>query len=219
MTDKVTTKYAKDLNRVLPTVINDMLEEKVKDVIDIGVETYENLLLDTVSSRHSMANPENFYDSYVEALTNFKYIDEEDTEPVLYLPDEEIFNFSGHLSILQFIVEGVSGVYLELPAEDLNTLLKSKDIGDRVKRRLRALPGITDIEVPLNMRFRLLYTKGELSTTVQSILDKELVKFPFSNSSPIELFEPAKEFVDKNFDSWVNESIEKALKIVNKRYS
>jgi len=219
MISKEPIKYAKGLNNILPLILNNMLEDKVKDIIDVGVEAYENLLLDTVASKYSMADPENFYDNYVEALYNFKYIDPEDSEPILYLPDENIFKYSGQLSILQFIVEGVSGVYLELPAEDLNTLLKSKDIGDRVKRRLRALPGITDTDVPLDMRFRLLYTKGNLADTVQSILDKELVKFPFSNSSPIELFEPAQEFVDKNFDYWIDESIKKAINTVNKRYN
>ena len=76
---------------------------------------------------------------------------------------------------------------------------------------------ITDTDVPLNMRFRLLYTKGDLSDIVQAILDKKLIRFPFSNSSPIELFKSIKEFVDKNFDIWIDDSIKKAITMANNK--
>ncbi len=215
----ISQKIAKSVEKTLPIILNNTLEEEVKNIIDIGIDTYEDLLFGTVVSRGSMADPENFYDAYVFKLETYKFIDEEDTTPVLYIPDVEDFRYEGTLTILQFIVEGVSGIYLELSETDLKEVLNNKGLDDKVKRRLRNLPGIIDTDVPINSRFRLMPTRGTLSTTVQDILNKKLVTFPFSNSSPVDLFTPMQDYVDENMDKWVNDSIKETLKLVKQRYN
>lgn len=219
MINSTEQKIAKDLEARIPEILNDTFEDQIKDIIDIGVETYEDLLLNIVTDKYSMANPDNFYDDYVYRLETFEFLNDDDEHPTLHTPSKDVFDYSNSLSILQLIVEGVVGVYLELPEEDINTLLKSKDIDDKVKRRLRSLSVVVGQEVPLSMQFRLLHTRDTLANTVQSILDKKLVTFPFSNSAPIDLFTPMQKYVDDNIDLWIKESIDKALKLIQQRYN
>ena len=64
----VPQKFAKDVATILPKALNDKFEKEVENIVDIGIETYENLLFGVVASRNSMADPENFYDNYIDKL-------------------------------------------------------------------------------------------------------------------------------------------------------
>lgn len=218
MPKTVSEKYVREIEVLLPIMLNSKFELETVDIISVGIEAYEDLLLGVVANKNSMADPENFYDDYIVMLETYKFTDEEDEYPTLHVPDEDNFIFEGTLSILQFIVEGVTGVYLELPEVDLSEVLKAKGIDDKVKRRLRDLPGITSTDVPIKQRFRLLHTRGTLYSTVQAVLNKKLVAFPFSNTSPVDLFTPMQEYVSENIESWINESTKDTLKIVTQRY-
>ena len=45
-------------------------------------------------------------------------------------------------------------------------------------------------------------------SVVYSDLGKRLVRYPFSNSPPIDVFSAGSKYVDKNIDSWVKTAIE-----------
>ena len=107
-------------------------------------------------------------------------------------------------------MEGVAGKYFELKETDLNLILKMPDVDNKVKRRLRDLPGVYSDNTPLDRRFRLVPSYGTLLKTAQAVLDKKLVLFPFSNFPPVDLFEPMKDYVDNNINTWISKSIKLA---------
>jgi len=203
-------KVVKKIEYNLEHFISEEFNKHIPDIIEEASNLYEDLLLGVTIEKDSLANPEFFYDSFIERLTKFQFIS--DTSQVqLEIPNEDTFDFSDDLVILKFITEGVVGNYLELPEKDLNVILKSKGLDDKVKRRFRSLPGVISSDLPASRRFRLLNIKSELSQIAQEILDKKLVFFPFSNMPPLNVFEGLENYVNANIDSWISVGINNAL--------
>jgi hypothetical protein len=209
-------KFSSSVDKVLPKFLNNTFKKELQGIMDIAIAAYEDLLLGVISSKKSLADPANFYDAYIEAIYNFNYLPEDTEHITLVLPEEETFKFEGQLEVLGFIVEGTAGIYLELPDSDLSTILSIKGVDPNVKKRLVNLPGVHSSSLPIQMRFSLLSSTGSLDNTVQAILDKKLVRFPFSNSSPVSLFEPIHDYVNNNIDDWINSSIEDAVTYTKK---
>jgi hypothetical protein len=184
--------------------------QHLPDIVEAATNIYEDLLMGIAINKDSLSNPEYFFDTYIDRITNFNYI-KSTTEIVLEIPNEETFDFSGELVILKMITEGVVGNYLELPERDLNVILKAKGLDDKVKRRFRSLPGISEADIPLSRRFSLLNSKSDLANIAQEILDKKLIHFPFSNMPPVDLFINLEAFVQENINSWISEGINKGL--------
>jgi len=209
-------KVVKKATSNLEDTILMEFKNHIPDIIEKASNIYEDLLLGVTIEKDSLANPEFFYDSYIERITNFPYI-VDTTNVQLNLPNEDTFDFSDDLVILKIITEGVVGNYLELPERDLNIILKSKGIDDKVKRRFRSLPGITSSDLPASRRFRLLNAKSELAQVAQEILDKKLIFFPFSNTPPLNVFEGIESYVDDNIENWISTGIDKALTFLEVR--
>ncbi len=190
-------KLAKDLAKKLSFAIPIATESFFEDLKEVYLDSYEEELTGIVTNKDSLANPEFFYEDYEEALNNFEYMKGLGTlnlKPII--PTEDTFNFEGRLGFLKLLVNGVSGKYIELPQIDYDMLKSSKSVDDRIKRMLSNLPEFFDSETPKELRFYLIGTRSSLYKTVQSILGKKLVIFPFSNSPPIPLFDEGIKFFE-----------------------
>lgn len=196
-----------DLNKLVPYNINKIFEREIPNVINVAIESYEINLLGSVIPRGSLSDPNKFIDDYIESLEAFTYIsDNEKGGKTFHTPDSDTFDFS-NIGVVKLIIEGVSGNYKELPERDLNKLLNNKEISNMIKRKLRQLPDLFNGTANIRDRFTLVSTRGTLLKTIQLTLGKELVRFPFSNSAPIDLFEDVDKYVEENMDTWVNKAL------------
>ena len=175
-----------DINKLVPFNLQKVLEAKVRDVKEVAIESYENNLLGIVIPKGSLSDPAKFLDTFIDELDKFEYVkDNESGGKTFVVPDAENFDFS-NLGIVQIIIEGLAGNYKELPETDLNRLLNDKGTSNMVKRKLRNLPDLFNGTAALKDRFTIVPTTGTLIKTIQAALDKNLVKFPFSNFSPLD---------------------------------
>ncbi len=204
-------QVSKELSKEIIEQIQIALEENLPELKKVYIETYEQELLSIVLDKNSLAKPEYFFDDYIESIDNFNYYDDEENK--IILPDEDNFNFSGELKSLKLIVNGTAGTYLELPYEE-HKFLKGSNLDNKTKRVISDLPEFFSEDTPTSRRFYLLGTRGTLAKVVQVELKKKLVEFPFSNTSPIDIFEDGEEFFQENINGWISTSIEQAIKII-----
>lgn len=206
-------KTKRRLKKVLPKTLEVKLEEEIENIKKLAQDAYDDLLGGGVVDPRSLAHPSIYFGIFVEKLNDFKYIEKKGSDIKLHVPDEENFKFDGDLVVLQ-VVEGVIGNYLELPETELVKVLDSADVSDDVKFELESLPGNTDGDTDPGLRFRLLKKGSPLADQVERALGKRLIDFPYSNFEPVDLFGDSNDYVKENMSKWVQESINKAQKII-----
>ncbi len=208
---KLSGKLVTQLNRNLRSTF----EEYLPELKDVYLNTYHSKLDDVVTDSNSLANPDYFYEDYATALDNFDYFYDEsedaDDSFRIKIPTEDTFPFSGRLNFIHILINGIIGDYYELSQEDYNTLINS-NISDDVKSSLYELSEFFDDATSEDLRFYLISSLDSLYKTVQSMLNKDLTLFPFSNSPPIDLFEDGVDAFNDHFDSLVNAAINTSIK-------
>lgn len=200
-------QVTKDLTKLVPFNLHKILESKIQEIKEVAIESYENNLLGTVIPKGSLSDPTKFLDEYIEELDRFEYLKDNGSSGTTFsIPDVETFDFT-NLGVVKLIIEGMAGNYKELPETDLNNLLSDKNISVMIKRKLRGLPDLFNGTASVKDRFTIVSIRGTLIKTLQAALNKNLVKFPFSNSPPLDLFEPVEEYVDSKMDKWIEEAL------------
>ncbi len=212
---KTSKKIGKGLESNLGHSIVKVFSKFIPDLIEVYLDTYDDDLSSIVTDKDSLANPSFFYDDYKEALENFDYIDEDD-ELLIRIPTEDTFDFEGRLSFIKLLINGTAGKYLELSQTDHDNLKNDKGLDDKIKRIIRDLPAFFDSDTPKDLRFYLLHTRGTLYKTVESILGKKLITFPFSNSSPIYLFDDGIKFFEDIMNDLIGEAIDDSIRKVKR---
>jgi len=212
---KVSVKVAKNLEKNLGSAISDVFLDKLDDLIDSYMDTYDEELASVITDKESLANPDYFYDDYKEALEDFDYVEEENDGLIIRIPSEDTFDFGGRLNFIALLVHGTAGKYLELPEAEHDQLVNSKDLDKNLRKSIRRLPPFFDSNTPKELRFYLLQTtRGGLYKTVENILGRKLVVFPFSNTSSIDLFGPSIKFFEENIYNMFEEAIDNTNKRV-----
>jgi hypothetical protein len=207
----------KEVSRLLPKIITKRFEVEVDGIREVIMETFDELLVQEAEGIENISNPENLIDAFVAALDNFDFI-EEGEELTLKTPEHEDFDFSGELTSLAIIVEGIPGEFHEISEQDLQSVLAFGNLAPGLKTKLEALPAMFDDTTSEHLRYRLVPSEPTLISTLENMLNKKLSVFPFSNFEPIELFEAAKKYTKENAQKWVKESVDKAIKMVSQRY-
>ena len=182
------------------------LESAVEEVKQIIIDKYDEELLDIVTDRNSKTNPNLYRDDFIERLDKLTYV-EDGNEISIVVPDMETFDFSGRLRVIENIMEGTSGTYVEVNEEDYEAIFNKKPVN--------ADP--LDEYVPRKERIYLVRHNNKVRT-VERTLKKRFVKYPFSNKPPVDILEVGDEYVEKNMDGWIKNALEKALKEYVKKH-
>jgi hypothetical protein len=148
------------------------------------LESYSELLEDVVDSDYDFIKPEFYKQFFEERLQEFQYIIDKDSCVTLRCPDEDNFDFSGSLSFIYNIINGMPGNYYKV---HLSTI------------------GVYDEDD--------VFVISEDSDLLSGVNLSNLPLFEFSNSEPIDLFGATNTFVNDNIEEWVklanNRAIEK----------
>jgi len=179
--------FAKLMKRNLLGYIDEELVPGVKDIIK---DNYERRLLGVVPEG-SLGRPEDFYDEFFNRLNEFKFVDDRGPTVKFIVPDNEKFDFSGDLSFLRFVLEGMTGFYYLIPIGTYRLL------------------GYTPPD--LQQSLYLVREDDPLMDDVRRILGETFLEpYAFSNSPPIDIFDRAEKYSRDNMSSLVRKAIASA---------
>lgn len=205
-------KVKRVINSINSSIINEIEREfisKEQEVKDIILNEYDGLS-GTVTSSENKTNPSIFKDVFEEKLNNFVFVKRvSDTNIRFVTPDLINFDFSG-IDIIKQILEGTSGVYVEISHEDLVKITGKTTIND--------VP--IESGLPKRKRVYLIKYLDWVRKKEKSILKKTLLRFPFSNTPALDgvVFGTAEEYVDDNIDRWVNDAIKRSTTVISQRH-
>lgn len=196
-------KKQKKFKAILRNELESKLKEISKQVQEILLNAYDSELV--VIDRRSKTNPQSpkYRDMFGQRLMSFEYIISQNNNIEFVLPDMETFDFSGNpMQVVQHILEGTAGIYMEVSAEDYEKMFG--------KTYVTKEPFDTD--VPKKEIIYLMRYDNRLRTAERNTFGKNgyLVKYPFSNTPPIPILEAANQFVGTNMDRWVKEVVKTA---------
>ncbi len=195
-------KETKTFEKLFKKELYEKFVAAKKGIIEVVMREYDSSL--TISDRNSKSNPEFYRDDFVERLENFNYIEESGDTIKFTVPTMENFDFSGRLKVIEQIMEGTAGVYVEVNAEDYE-----KMFGKKVLSREPLDTSVPKKDLIYLMRYNVVVRNAELSTFGRR---NYLVRYPFSNTTSIPILEGAESFIDENMNDWVKEAINKATK-------
>lgn len=194
-------KLSSDMNKLIQQKLNQkfiMASELVKEAI---MAEYDEELVDVVTDRNSKTNPNLYREEFTERLEEFEYIEQSGDSLSIKVPDMETFDFSGRLRVIEAIMEGMAGIYVEVNKEDYQSIFGKRPINEDP----------LDEYVPPKERIFLVRYTSKIKQAEKN-LNKKFVRYPFSNTPPIKILNQGERFVDDNMNGWIEEALEEAQK-------
>ena len=201
-------KKVKELNDVIQdTFIAAMEDYHIPEIQNIILQEYDIELTGRVTDRRSRTNPIYYRDDFKAALLSFDYLDFNSKETTLITPETNTFNWrQGRLRVIQTIVEGAIGSFIEVDEEQYMTLFGKRPI-------IQPFDGT----VPLKERIYLLKWAGDTQRRWNEVFsNRSAVAYPFSNTPPIDIFDGANRYVQENMKKWIDEIIKDAQKEITR---
>ena len=213
MNNKVYKKATKTLDAWIKKELEIEFEKREEEIKEIIMDEYNMELSSAVTDRRSRTNPglSKYVDAFQESLEDLELFKIKDAGVVLEMPDTETYKFStGTLKVIQQILEGTAGVYAEIDAEQYEKMF------GRPPRNLQAFD---EQARKKDMVYIIRYTADVRRRERESLeANQRLVRYPFSNTPPIDIFDNAKRYVDDNIKRWIDASLKRALKRFQRDY-
>jgi hypothetical protein len=203
--NRITSNFQRIIHNFLDFKLSDIVE-KIKEAI---ITQYDNDLVDVVTDRNSKTNPNYYREDFIKRLDDFEYIDKGHRAGSfnLNIPDMDNFDFSGRLRVIQNIMEGTAGLYVETNEDDYKGIFGKRPINEDP----------LDEYVPPKERIYLV-RYGKRIRKAEKDLKKKFVKYPFSNTPPINILESGERYVEDNIGSWIDEALTSAQKQFVRNY-
>lgn len=187
--------------------LKDQFSSIIGEVKQIIVEEYDDKLMSSTINRKSMIDYNMYREEFISRLDSFQFIKENGNIITLEIPDISTFDFSDGLEIVQMMMEGLSGTYVEVNEKEYSYIFGRKPkVADAVDRR-----------VPPKDRVFLVRYTGNVRNTEKD-LNKRFVRYPFSNMPPVDVLEAGNLFVNNNLNEWINTVLERSNKEVVTSY-
>ncbi len=200
MTKKV-QKIGSDLNIIIKSKLEEKFNLVAEEIKEIIMEEYDSELVGVVTDRNSKTNPELYRDEFIERLNKFTYMTIDGNQIKLIVPDMENFDFSGRLEVVESIMEGVAGLYVEMNEDDYKAVFNKPPVNTKP----------VDGYIAPKDRIYLVRYSNRIKR-VEKELKKDFVKYPFSNTPPIKILDEAERFVNANINQWLKDTIDMANK-------
>jgi len=203
-------KNVKSYNDVLiDTFVKDLKDIYIPQIKELIMADYDSELVAVVTNSKSKTNPLFYREEFEIALSEFEYIVKNEAHITLRVPDIDNFPWTdGKLKIILNILEGTFGIYVEVTEQQYIQMYNKKPLSVEPY----------DKTVPLKERVYLLRYTAPVRRREKEVFGRlELIRYPFSNSPPIRLFEPTVKFVESNFKMWIGDSMKKVTKEYSKK--
>jgi hypothetical protein len=198
---KVTKKVSKDMVTLVRESIYDELEDAVSHIKKIIIDKYDNTLVDVVTDKHSKTNPNLYREDFINRLNKFKYIVPEGKSFKLHTPDLDNFDFSGKLKVLKTIMHGIVGVYVEMNEEDYKKVFNRSPLNEEP---------VDEYVSPKDRIYLIRYSPNVMKA--EKNLNKKFVRYPFSNTPPVDIFSVGEDLVTNHINAWIEKGLEEAKK-------
>jgi len=137
----------------------------------------------------------------------FNFIEATNGNVKFTTPDSKNFDFSGSLRVLETILEGVIGVYVEVDEDQYKALYGKKNIP------------IDPLDASVSSKDRIYLLKyNAFIKSKEKELKTKFVRYPFSNTPPIDIFASVDKYVSNNLSLWISEGIDSAKVDFIKKY-
>ena len=203
----VMKSVSKKVDSALKKNLNDTLINAIEEIKQIIIEEYDEELMSAKKDRKSKIDYDKYRNEFISRLNNFQFIKGNGNGIILDIPDMETFDFSDGLEIVQTMMEGLSGIYVEVNEKEYSYIFGRKP----------KLTDAIDKSVASKDRVFLVRYIGNVRNAEKD-LNTRFVRYPFSNIPPIDVLEAGDIFVRDNLDEWINNSIGRANKEVVTSY-
>jgi hypothetical protein len=185
--------------------VSSLLESEIKRILfskflsevdtvkKIICDNYDRKLVDYVGT-DTRLSPGLYRNKFLSFLDEFNYVNETGNSVTFVTPDMDNLIFPEELELIRSILDGVSGVYVELDVVDYRLIFGY------------APNGLTPIGPD---SIYLVRYNSEIAAT-ESAIRRIFTRFPFSDTKPIDIFYEASRYIDNNIDKWANDSVETA---------
>lgn len=206
-TERVIDRMSVDLSKNIKKILLDRFKKASLELQQVIIDKFDEELVGVVTDRNSKTNPNLYRDDFVERLANFNFIEELSNTVSLIVPDMETFNFSGRMKVIEAIMSGLTGVYVEMSEDDYISIFGKKPINQEP---------LDEYVSPKERVYLVKYT-GTI-TKAEKELNKKFVRYPFSNTGPIDIFSSGEKFVNDNINNWIESALEEAQKSFTTNY-
>jgi hypothetical protein len=194
-------RLSSDMNKLIQQKMNLKFKKAAEKIKEAIIAEYDEELVDVVTDRNSKTNPNFYREEFIERLNQFEYIEQTGEAVSINVPTMETFDFSGRMSVIETIMEGVAGTYIELNEVDYKEVIGRPPIPQES----------IDKYVSPKERIYLVRLTTALTNKMKDA-NKKIVRYPFSNTPPIKILEEGERFVDDNMSRWIEEALEEAQK-------
>lgn len=164
---------------------------------------FDDDLMSFIYDKDSKANPAIYRDTFKDRLDEFKYVIDKGDNISIVSPDLDNFDFSSGLKILEIIMNGIVGTYIEISPQDYEKIFNKRFVNSEFIENVDG----QDIFI---LRYDNYIQK------IENNMKRKFVKYPFSNTPPFKIFEEGDKFISNNVDSWIEDAIEMAKKYISR---
>ncbi len=202
---KASGNMAKLTEKHIIIILEKEVVPKIKEII---LNDYNMMLSGRVTDRKSRTNPDIYIDEFTDRLEGFSYITITDRGVRLTTPDINNFDFSGRLKVVEDILEGVAGSYVEVDMDQLEKIYGKKPIV------------VDTVDASVTKKERIIKLRKTADVLNRLRVNKiQAVDYPFSNTSPIDIFYNINKDVDKELlDPAINAALKLAQKELTKTF-
>lgn len=174
---------------------------------DLILREYDVELTGRVTDRRSRTNPMFYRDEFEQALMDFEWIDVDVGKTTLMVPETETFNWrQGRLTVIENIVEGVIGRFMEVNGEQYVAMYGKNPAIQPFDKTVPRKQRVYTIRITIDgqRRWNTAYAK------------QGIVEYPFSNQPPVNLFDTANTYADENISKWIEEAIKEVKREITR---
>jgi hypothetical protein len=200
-------KLTKTMSKLIKIALTAKFNQAAGQVQQSIIDEYDQELVDVVTDRNSKTNPNLYRDEFIERLGEFDYVEISEDTISLISPDMETFDFSGRLKVIQAIMHGMAGIYIEINEEDYINVFG--------KRPVNQDP--VDEYVPPKEKIYIARYNAKIKTAERE-LNKKFVRYPFSNTAPFNILDEGDKYIEENMGRWIDEALDEAQKTFAMNY-
>lgn len=203
-----TRKNVDKFNKIIQdTYIFNLETYYIPTIQNIILQEYDVELTGRVTNRRARTNPIFYREEFEAALMDFEWIEISGAGTKLMTPETNTFNWNqGRLRIIENILEGSVGVFVEVDEEQYVAMYGKRPIIQPF-----------DKAVPRKERIYILKLTGDIRRRWRIAFPKnDIVRYPFSNQPPVDIFSEANIYVQENIKSWIDGAIKESQKEIAK---
>jgi hypothetical protein len=172
------------------------LTSRIDEVKGVIVDSYSQQLTNVVTDKRSKTRPEDYIEDFITRLDNFEYVTVTNGQVSFTVPDMANFDFSGKLRVIENILEGIVGQYVEVNGDQYAKIFGKSGVTKH----------LSDSSLSTKEKIYLLKYNAFIRSKEKE-LKTNFVMYPFSNAGPMDIFKDVNDYVATQLPLWLKEAV------------